>query len=208
MLNIFHSNWHVAIAVAFVVFSAACVVPRFWASKEFRNNGQRAIDRLRKLELGEPPGPEPTLKPEGSAPQIAPKVSAVLDREELIGLEPAVKPRLPLKVGTKIQAVRNFGPVKNGALGIITGVAELRSFWRSRPTYLCTFADNMKVHARPKQIEAHDHGYLLEELEQPDFATILSRQMTLRAQQFANGHKLHVASMSGLLPKADIFGRG
>ena len=207
MLNISHSNWHVAIAVAFVVISAACVIPRFWASPKFRNNGQRAIDRLRKLELGEPPGPEPTLKP-GSAPQIAPKVSAILNRKELIDPEPAVKPRLPLKVGTKIQAVCNFGPVKNGALGIITGVAELRSFWRSRPTYLCTFADNMKVHARPKQIEAHDHGYLLEELEQPDFATILSRQMTLRAQQFANGHKPHVASMSGLLPKADIFGRG
>ena len=203
MVNISHGNWYLAIAVAIVVISTAFVITRVWGSQKFRSNGQRAIERLRKLELGEPPAPEPTLE-SGLTQQIKPKVQAVLDRKDLLEPEPAVTPRLPLQVGVKVQAIRNFGPVKNGALGIITGEAELRFLWRSRPTYLCTFADNMRVHARPKQIEAHDHGYLLEELEQPNFATILSRQMTLRAQQFANAHKLHVASMSGLLPKADF----
>jgi hypothetical protein len=45
------------------------------------------------------------------------------------------------------------------------------------------------VHARPKLIEAFDHGYNLEELEQPDFASILSRQMMLRAQQLFSGQR-------------------
>lgn len=90
-------------------------------------------------------------------------------------LEPelAVKPGLPLQVGTKVRAVRNVGPVKKGAPGIITGLTDSPLFWWSRPAYLCTFADNMKVHARPKLIEAFDHGYNLEELDQPDFTSSL-----------------------------------
>jgi hypothetical protein len=119
-----------------------------------------------------------------------------------------MKPQLPLQAGTKIHAVRNFGPIKNGALGIITGVAELRFFWRSRPTYLCTFADNIKLHARPKHVETYEHGYILEELERPDFAAILSRQMMLRAQQFGNSRERRVGTMSSLLPKADTLVRG
>jgi hypothetical protein len=55
--------------------------------------------------------------------------------------------RLPLPVGTKVVAVRNFGPVTEGQPGIITGTAEVPFFWWSRPTYLCTFADNVKVSA-------------------------------------------------------------
>ena len=117
--------------------------------------------------------------PEASRSQI----QAVLEREELLEPESAVKPGLPLQVGTKVRAVRSFGPVKKGAPGIITRLTDVPLFWWSRPAYLCTFADNLKVQARPKLIEAFDHGYKLEELEQPDFASILSRQMTLRAQQ-------------------------
>ncbi|MGC2823708.1 MAG: hypothetical protein WA322_05670 [Pseudolabrys sp.] len=106
-------------------------------------------------------------------------------------LEPelAVKPGLPLQVGTKVRAVRNVGPVKKGAPGIITGLTDSPLFWWSRPAYLCTFADNMKVHARPKLIEAFDHGYNLEELDQPDFTSSLSRQMMLRAQQLYSGQR-------------------
>jgi hypothetical protein len=207
MLNISHVNWYVAIAVAIVVISAACVITRVRGRQKFRSNGRRAIERLSKLERGAPPGPEPALR-SALAPQIEPQVQAILEREELSEHEPAVNLRLPLQVGTKVQAVRNFGPVKNGALGIITGAAELRVFWRSRPTYLCTFADNIKCHARPKQIEAYEHGYILEELERPDFAAILSRQMLLRAQQFGNGHERHVGTISSFLPKAGTLGRG
>jgi hypothetical protein len=203
MFNVSHVNWYVAIAVAIVVISTACVITCVRGSQRFRSNGRRAIERLSKLERGAPPAPEP-----GLAPQIEPQVQPILEREELLEHKPAVKLRLPLQVGTKVQAVRNFGPVKNGALGIITDVAELRVFWRSRPAYLCTFADNIKCHARPKQIEAYEHGYILEELERPDFAAILSRQMLLRAQQFGNRHERHVGAISGLLPKTDTLGRG
>jgi hypothetical protein len=183
MFNISHGNWHVAIAVAIVVISTAFVIIRVWGKQKFPSNGQRAIERLSKLGRAAAPAPEPTLKP-CLAPQIGPEVQRILESEELLKSETPVKPRLPLPIGTKVQALRNFGPVKKGTLGIITGVAELRFLWRSRPTYLCTFADNVKLHVRPKQIEAYEHGYILKELEQPDFGSLLSRQMMLRAQQF------------------------
>jgi len=102
-------------------------------------------------------------------------------------LEPGNRQRLPLEAGTKVQAARNFGPINEGTLGIITGVAEVSFFGWPRPTYVCTFAENKKVHARPRQIAADEHGYTIEELEQPDFASNLSRQMTLRAQQLFQG---------------------
>ena len=70
--------------------------------------------------------------------------------------ELAVKPKLPLPVGAKVQAVRNVGPVKEGTPGIIRGVADISFLWWSRPAYLCTFAGNMKVHARPNEIEAYN----------------------------------------------------
>jgi hypothetical protein len=36
--------------------------------------------------------------------------------------------RLPLLVGTKVQAARNFGPIKEGTPGIITDVTDLSFF--------------------------------------------------------------------------------
>ena len=214
MFNIFHANWYVALGAILIFIITAYVITRVWGSRKLLSDGQRAIERLRELERREPPEPEPAVRPELS-PQIEAKVQAIPEREELLepaakpGLslqiatkvrailsrghpperKPAAKPELSLQFGTKVQAVRNFGPVKEGAPGIITGVADIPSFWRARPAYLCTFADNMKVHARPKQIEAYDHGYNLDELEQPDFASILSRQMTLRAQQLFSGQR-------------------
>jgi hypothetical protein len=74
---------------------------------------------------------------------------------------------LPLTVGTKIIAVRNIGPVREGAPGIVTDIAEVPFFFRSRPMYLCTFAGNLKIAARPKEIDDYDHGYTLERLENP-----------------------------------------
>ena len=186
MFNIFHANWYVAIGAALVFIITAYVITRVWGSHKFRSDGHRAIERLRKLERGEPP--EPAVKP-ALSPQIETKIQAVREREELLEPEPAVKPGLPLQVGTKVRAVRKFGPVKKGTPGIITRLTDLPLFWWSRPAYLCTFADNMKVHARPKLVEAFDHGYNLEELEQPDFASILSRQMMLRAQQLISGRR-------------------
>jgi len=216
MFNIFQNNWYVAIGAALIFIIIGYIITRVWGSHKFRSDGQRAMERLRKLERGEPPKSEPTVKL-GLSPQVETKIQTILEREQLLepelavkpGLplqvetkvpaileraklsepEPAVKPGLPLQVGTKVRAVRNFGPVKKGALGIIIRLTDLPHLWWSRPAYLCTFADNMKVRARPKLIEAFDHGYNLEELEQPDFASILSRQMTLRARQLFSGRR-------------------
>ncbi len=188
MSNIFDANWHIAIGAALVFIITACVITRVWGGHKSRSDGQRAIERLRKLGCGEPPEPEPAVTPRLS-PQIETKVQVILEHEELLETEPAVKPALPLQVGAKVRAVRSFGPVKKSTPGIITGLADFPFFWWSRPAYLCTFADNMKVHARPKLIEEFDHGYNLEELEQPDFASILSRQMALRAQRLFSGQR-------------------
>jgi len=87
---------------------------------------------------------------------------------------------LPLPAGTKIRAARNIGSVKEGTFGIITGTTKI-PYFGSR--YQCTFANNIKVRAPPKRIQAFDHEYDLEQLEQPDFAAVLSRQMMLKAQR-------------------------
>ena len=76
---------------------------------------------------------------------------------------------LPLKAGTRVKAVRNLGSVREGAFGIVTGTSVYRDLWRQKQTYLCTFADNMKIAARPNEIEEFDHGHTLVDLEQPDF---------------------------------------
>ena len=63
---------------------------------------------------------------------------------------------LPLPVGSRIVAVRNFGPVKAGEGGIITDTVELPSLWKSRPMYLCLFANNLRIAARPGEIALAD----------------------------------------------------
>jgi hypothetical protein len=67
----------------------------------------------------------------------------------------------PLQIGTRVVAVRNFGPITEGQPGIITGIAEERWLWLSKRIYLCTFADNVKIAARPKEVDDYDHGYSL-----------------------------------------------
>jgi len=86
-----------------------------------------------------------------------------------------------------VWAVCKFGSVPKGTPGMVTGTVEGR-FWHS-PMYLCTFADNRKVRARPKDIEAYNHAHSLQELEQPNLGAIQSRHMLSRAQQFASRHR-------------------
>ena len=138
---------------------------------------QPALER----EEPEPPEVQPAVS-SGMLLPVGTEVQAILEHAEPPEVQPAVSPEVPLPVGSKVWAVCNFGRVTEGAPGIITGAVDVRFFWQS-PTYLCTFANNMKVHARPKDIERYNHGHSLEELEQPDFDSILSRRMTLRAQQ-------------------------
>jgi hypothetical protein len=194
-----------------------------WRRQKVSGERQRAIARLRSLERKQPleaMRPEVAALHEEVAPLheiksdradnscLWPDPEQATNQESLlhgptdsqaadpdVPLEPKSKraQRLPLLVGTKVQAARNFGPIKEGTPGIITDVADLSLFCWSRPTYVCTFAENKRVHARPRQIAAYEHGYSIEELEQPDFASNLSRQMTLRAQQLFRGTTLKPA---------------
>jgi hypothetical protein len=89
---------------------------------------------------------------------------------------------LSLPVGSKVWAACKFRSVPKGTPGIITSIADGRFFWQS-PMYLCTFADNRKVRARPKDIGAYNHAYSLQELEHPNLESVQSRRMILRAEQ-------------------------
>ncbi len=75
--------------------------------------------------------------------------------------------RAPFAVGTKIIAVRDFDPIREGQPGIITGTADVPFFFWKRVMYLCTFQGNMKVAARPQEIGDFKHNYSLAELEIP-----------------------------------------
>ena len=80
--------------------------------------------------------------------------------------KPVASKKQPHTVGTKIIAVRNFGPIREGQPGVITGVVRMPYFffW-TRPFYLCTFFGNIKCAASPDEIDDYDHGHSLEDLE-------------------------------------------
>ena len=84
--------------------------------------------------------------------------------------------QLPLPVGATVVALRDFGPIRKGLPGIITGTAREPFFQGNRPIYLCTFADNMKSLTRPKEVEASDHGYSLDDLESENFSDVIARR--------------------------------
>jgi hypothetical protein len=219
MINVFHANAYIASGAAFTFIALAHVLIQSWRRQKFSSERQRAIARLRGLKRKQPleaARPEVAALHEEVAPlheieidradnsclwsdsEQATKEKSLLHdptgsqaADPDVPLEPKLKNThsLPLPVGTRIQAARNFGPIKEGTPGIITDVAGLSLFWWSRSTYVCTFAENKRVQARPRQIAEYEHGYSIEELEQPDFASNLSRQMTLRAQQLFRGQR-------------------
>jgi len=217
MINVFHASAYITLGAVFTFIVIAFVLIQSWQRHKFSGERQRAIARLRNLERKplEPTRPEVApLHEEVAAPLHEIEIdradnSCLWSEPEQathqkllphdatgahaadpdVPLEPKSKNthRLPLPVGTRVQAARNFGPIKKGTPGIITDMADISFFCWSRATYVCTFAENKRVHARPRQIAAYEHGYSIEELEQPDFASSLSRQMTLRAQQLFRG---------------------
>jgi hypothetical protein len=212
MVNFFHVNGYITLGAVLTFIVIAHALIRSWRRHKFSGERQRAIARLRSFERKQPPEvARPELTPLHeieidradnsclwSEPEQAMNQKLLLhdptgDQAADLDVPPEPKSkntqRLPLLIGTKVQATRNFGPIKEGTPGIITDVADLSFFCWSRPTYVCTFAENQKVHARPRQIAAYEHGYSIEELEQPDFASNLSRQMTLRAQQLFRGQR-------------------
>ena len=115
-----------------------------------------------------------------------------LDRGQASPSEPDARRLEPLRPGTKVQAVRNFRSVKKGAFGIITGEAGASYFGSSWSRYPCTFANNIKISARSRQIQVCNHNFSLEELEHPDFATIQSRLMVLKAQKLSSGPRRQI----------------
>src|SRR5262245_7175832 len=212
MLNVFHANAYVTFGAAFTFIVLAHILVQCWRRQKFSDERQRAIARLRGLERTQPAeaaSPEAVPLHEIESDRTAnsclwPEPEQAASQKSLlhdpagdhaadpdVPLEPKSKntQRLPLPVGTRVQAARNFGPIKKGAPGIITDVADVSFLCWSRPAYVCTFAGNKRVHARPRQIAVYEHGYSIEELEQPDFASNLSRQMTLRAQQLFRGQR-------------------
>jgi hypothetical protein len=76
--------------------------------------------------------------------------------------------RSPAPVGTRIIATRNFGPIREGQPGIVTGIQMVPFLFWERLFYLCTFMGNIKVAARPKEIDDFDHGHTLEDIENSD----------------------------------------
>ena len=164
---------------------------------------QPILERPEPLEIQQAVGTEVPLP-------VGPKVQPILARAEPPKVQPAARPGLPLPVSGKVQSIleraeplevqpatrRRIASAgwKQGVGGLQIRVSAGRRarynykysrrslLWQS-PTYLCTFADNRKVRARPKDIEVHNHGHSLQELEHPNLGSILSRRMTLRAQQ-------------------------
>lgn len=131
-------------------------------SKEARS---AVYDRARaalanQLQKANPPLSETDLEHERSALEDA------INRVEA-GAIPRMNKRLPLPPGTKVIAARDFGPITEGAPGIITGTIDTPFFFWKRRMYLCTFADNVNIAAKPNEIDDFDHQYSLEELEKP-----------------------------------------
>ena len=73
-----------------------------------------------------------------------------------------------MPIGTKIIAVRNFGRIRKGQPGIITGTAEERYLETFRPVYFCRFANNVKIAAQSDDIERFNHRYSLADLERAE----------------------------------------
>ena len=86
-------------------------------------------------------------------------------------------------VGTRIIAVKNVGPIRDGQPGIVTGFAEHgRAFWR-RSVYLCTFFGNVQVAMNPNEIDDYAHGYSREQIEQPENGSLSVAQQLRNVRQ-------------------------
>lgn len=132
------------------------------------------------------------VRTEVSQPVVA-KVRSFLAHAEPLEVQPAAaRQELPLPIGSKVWAICKFGSIPKGTPGIVTSIADGRFIWQS-PRYLCTFADNRKARARPKDIEAYNHAHSLQELEQPNLGAIQSRHMISRAQQLLSRQPTHPA---------------
>ena len=75
-------------------------------------------------------------------------------------------------VETPVIAIKNVGPVRDGQPGVVTGYAELGSFFWKRSFYLCTFLGNVRLAVNPGEIADHDHGYSRQHLEMPEGSSL------------------------------------
>jgi hypothetical protein len=95
--------------------------------------------------------------------------------------QPPSSDQLSLPVGASIVAVRDFGPIRSGVPGMITGTAREPFFQGNRPVYLCTFANNMKSLARPRDVDSSDHGFTLDDLEAENSLEVKARRQAAEA---------------------------
>lgn len=93
---------------------------------------------------------------------------------------PSTSDQLPLPVGASVVALRDFGPIRKGVFGMVTGTAREPFFQGNRPVYLCTFADNMKSLVRPREIDSCDHGFSLDDLEAASFLDVVARRQAAK----------------------------
>ncbi len=70
----------------------------------------------------------------------------------------------PLPIGTRVVAVKSFGPIMEGQKGIVTGLVG-RRWWRA--TCACTFLGGINVAAPGRHIARPDHGCSWQMLEDP-----------------------------------------
>jgi hypothetical protein len=182
MFDLLQLNWPLAIAPILVFVAAGTV----HSELNRRRAGAPPVERLEKLKRKQL---DPLPQAKAALPLRVEKHDPISDRND-DPTEPAqIASGLLLQPGTRVQAVRNVGSVKEGMPGIVTGAEKSTSFWRSRPAYQCTFADNTKCVVCPEQIEVCEHRYTLRELEQPNFASVVSGQITFRAQQIFSDRK-------------------
>jgi hypothetical protein len=175
MVNFFHVNGYIALGAILAFIVIAHVLIRSWRRHKLSNERQRAVARLRSLERNQPlEAARPELTPLHeieidraddsclwSDPEQATNQKLLLHDPtggQAADLDVSPEPkskntqRLPLLVGTKVQAARNFGPIKEGTPGIITDVADLSFFCWSRPTYVCTFAETRGLTRAPDRL--------------------------------------------------------
>jgi hypothetical protein len=74
-------------------------------------------------------------------------------------------PESALASGTPIIALTNTGPVPEGSPGIVTGSVELGPFFWRRRYYMCTFFGNVKHAMLRREIDVHEHGRTMAEIE-------------------------------------------
>lgn len=92
MLNIFHTNWLIAIDVALIFSIIASEVIHTWQKHKLRGGAQRAVARLRKLEHGN----------QLEAAEVEALIQEIFEPQGQLNPERAMEPAPPPQVASKV----------------------------------------------------------------------------------------------------------